>query len=129
MCFTTENNNLSIALELYQLIWQRETKEMISIRQVDNQEKGLGLIGPGNGFLTTILEKIFGGFKTFQIHAILHDVFGRIYLKTGKGPGYLYVFRDSKLKGSSLCGHISGLIYCLIYGNNACKEIIKRYDK
>ena len=125
----SSNHNLSQALELYKLVWELYTCQEISIEEIDLQERGLGLIGPGDGILTYILEKCFGRFNAFRLHALFHDVFGRIYNKTKKGPGYMYVYDDAPamLKRSSLCGHISGLSYCLVFGKGICEKISKRY--
>lgn len=42
------------------------------------KKKHPDLRGPGNWFLTRMLEKLFGRSKTFKTHAMLHDVFGNI---------------------------------------------------
>ena len=71
----------------------------ILIEEIDAQETGLGLIEPGNGHLTRVLETLFGWSSTFQLHPLYHNVFGKIYLKTRKKPGYTYVFTNCILKG------------------------------
>ena len=71
----------------------------ISIEEIDVQETGLGLIRPGNGQLGQLFEIIFTWSSTFRLHALHHDVFGRIYLKTKKEVGYNYVFRNCVFKG------------------------------
>ena len=81
------SSNLPEALEVYRAAWLILTKTEISIEEIDTQETGLGLIGPGNGRLTKLLEILLGWSSTFRLHALYHDVFGRIYLKTKKGPG------------------------------------------
>ena len=74
-------SNLQEALEVYRAEWLILTKTEISVEEIDVQEMGLGLIGPGNGRLM-LLETLFGISSTFRLHALYHDVFGRIYLKT-----------------------------------------------
>ena len=78
---------------------------------------GKGLIGPGQGHLTKMLEQLFGSSKTFKTHAMLHDVFGNFYLDHEEGPGYAYaspVWLLEFLRDESLVGQISGLLFCLI---------------
>ena len=70
------------------------TKTEVSVEEIDVQETILGLIGPGNRLLTRLLETLFRWSITFRLHALYHDVFGRIYLKTKKEPGYTLVFRN-----------------------------------
>ena len=84
------SSNLPEALEIYRAAWLTLTKTKISIAEIDVQETGLGLIGPGNGRLTRLLEILFGWSSVFRLHALYHDVFGRIYLKTKKRPGYTW---------------------------------------
>ena len=90
----------------------------ISIAETDVQEAGLGLIRPGNGRLIRLLEILFGWSSTFRLRALYHDVFGRIYLKTKKGPGYTYVIRNYTFKGSPLFRHLTGLLNCILFGKN-----------
>ena len=113
------SSNLPEALEVYRAAWLMLTKTEISIEEIDTQETGLGLIGPGNGHLTKLLEILFGWSSTFQLHALYHDVFGRIYLKTKKGPGYIF-------KGSPLFGHLTGLLSCILFGKNIGRMIVNR---
>ena len=58
----------------------------ISVEEIDVQETGLQLIGPGNGRLTKLLKILFRWPSAFRLHALYHDVFGRIFLKTKKEP-------------------------------------------
>ena len=52
-------SNLPEALEVYGAAWLKLTKMEISIEEIDVQETGLRLIGPGNGRLTKLLEILF----------------------------------------------------------------------
>ena len=109
---------LQEALEVYRAAWLILTKMEISIAEIDVQEAGLGLIRPGNGRLIRLLEILFGWSSTFRLRALYHDVFGRIYLKTKKGPGYAYVIRNCTFKGSPLFRHLTGLLSCIFFGKN-----------
>ena len=80
---------------------------------VDTYENGLG-----NG--------LFGWSSTLRLHALYRDAFGRIYLKTKKGPGYTYVFRNYIFNGSNLFGHLPNRTVELYfiwekYRKNDCK--------
>ena len=72
------SSNLAQALEAYRAAWSMLTKTEISIEETDAQETGLGLIGPGNGLLTRLLETLFACSRTFRLYALFHDVFRRI---------------------------------------------------
>ena len=83
------------------------------------QEIGLGLNVPRNGYLTRLLETLFGWSSTLRLQALYHDVFERIYLKTKKGPFYNYV-----CTGSPLFGHLTGLLSCILSGKNSGRIIV-----
>ena len=53
------SSNLPEALEVYRSAWLILTKTEISVKEIDVQETGLGLIGPGNGRLAKLLETLF----------------------------------------------------------------------
>ena len=59
------SRNLQEALEVHRAAWLILTKTEISIAEIDVQETGLGLIRPGNGRLTRLLEILFGWSSTF----------------------------------------------------------------
>ena len=59
-------------------------------------------------------------------HAFYHDVFGRIYLKTKKEPGYTYVFRNCIFKGSPLSAHLTGLLSCILFGKNIGRMTVNK---
>ena len=91
------------------------TGKDLTLQEIYEKHPDLGLIGPGKGCLTRILEKIFGSCATFQRHALLHDVFGRFYTDFGEGPGYAYaspIWLPSWIRATAFVGHISGLIFC-----------------
>ena len=93
------SSSLPEALEVYRAAWLILTKTEISFEEIEAQETGLGLIGPGNGCLRKLLETLLGWSSKLPLYALYHNVLGRIYLKTKKGPGYTYVFRNCILKG------------------------------
>ena len=102
---------------VYRDLYYRNFKTHISIDDIlelNNNE--IGLIGPGNGCLTHILERVFGGSHILHSHSILHDAFGRFYDHYSLDRGYTYVIPENRtpkwVKRSPLCGQISGLIYC-----------------
>ena len=71
-----------------------------------------------------LLEILFGWFSTFQLHALYHHVFGRIYFKIKKGPGYTYLFRNCIFKGSPPFGYVTTAELYLIWGKywkNGCE--------
>ena len=107
---------------VYQYLHIKNFKTYISIDDVlELNDKEIGLIGPGNGCLTWFLEKIFNMSDILHSH-ILHDAFGRFYAHYSyahysSDRGYTYVIPKNLtpncVKRCPLCGHISGLIYCV----------------
>ena len=98
----------------YQYLCEITGKDL-AFEDIYKKHVNLGLIGPGNGFLTGILEKLFGSSETFKKHAVLHDVFGNFYLDFEEGPGYAYaspLWLPSFLRDEPLIGQISGLLLC-----------------
>ena len=75
----------------------------------------MGLIGPNNGRLTHILERLFNRFKYSRTHSILHDAYGRFYLYYKLDRGYCYCWPKSSayMKQSPLFGHITGFWFSL----------------
>ena len=103
---------------LYQYLYLNHYDIMLSIDDVlelNNNETGL--IGPGNGCLTHILERIFNRSDILHSHSIMHDAFGCFYTHHSLDRGYTYVIPKNRtpkcVKRSPLCGQISRLIYCL----------------
>ena len=82
---------------------------------ITENESDIGLIGPGHGCLTSICEKLCPN-RVCHLHSILHDVYGRIFLKYNQGRGYVYMFNAPNwMKLSPFFGHISGLMYSIYY--------------
>ena len=117
-----QHNNLNDVILKSALVYQyrylNHYDEILStdeILKLNNNE--IGLIGPGNGCLTHILERIFNQSDILHSHSILHDAFGRFYTHHSFDRGYTYVIPKNRtpkcIKRSPLCGQISGLIYCL----------------
>ena len=111
---------------MYRPAWLVPGKTEISIEEIDAQETGLGLNRPGNGCLTKLLETLFGWSSTLSLHTLYCDVFGRIYLKTKKGPSFTNVFRNCIFKGSPLSGHLIGLLSCILFGKNIGGVIVNK---
>jgi hypothetical protein len=66
-----------------------------------------GLIGIGDSWL----ERIFGNFKVFRLHAVLHDASGYMKRKYNVGPGYVYSIINFP-RNSCFLGHVTGLSLC-----------------
>ena len=78
---------------------------------------GIGLIGPGDGWLTAILHKLFGWHPYIRSHGILHDAYGQFYNKYHHDKGYMYTINEKKtypwMKKCMFLGQITGLYYCI----------------
>ena len=79
----------------------------LSLREMDRKYKFGWTIGYGNSYL----ELLFGHFKIFRLHAILHDAAGAVRAHSGKRPGYCYMIRRGL--NSCLLGHVTWLLFCL----------------
>jgi len=106
---------------VYQYLYHKHFNECITIDHVLEINNGeIGLLGPGNGCITKILERMLGWSNRLHSHSILHDAFGRFYNDYGMDRGYLYLipmrFTPKCLKGNPLCGQIFGIIFCLSKG-------------
>ena len=73
----------------YQYLCVKANKDL-SLKKNLEKHSDLGLIGPGHGTITYILEKFFSSSQTFKKQAMLHDAFGNFFLDFGEGPGYCY---------------------------------------
>ena len=78
-----------------------------SLRKMNQKHKFGGTIGYGNSYL----ELLFRHFKTFRLHAILHDAAGAVRAHSGKGPGYCYM--TGRGPNSCFLGHVTGLLFSL----------------
>ena len=77
---------------VYQYLYLRNFKTYLSIdRVLELNDNEIGLIGPGNGCLTQLLERIFYQSDILHSHSILHDAFGRFYDHHQLDRGYTYV--------------------------------------
>ena len=79
----------------------------LSLREMDQNFTFGGTIGYGDSYL----EFLFRHFKTFRLHAILHDADGAVRAHSGKGLGYCYMI--ARGPNSCLLGHVTGLLVCL----------------
>ena len=84
------------------------------ILEINNGE--IGLISPGNGFITWLFERTFGWIDILNSHSILHDAFGRFYDHHELSRGYTYAIPEKHstkhMKKSPLCGQVTGILYC-----------------
>ena len=106
----------------YQYLCVKANKDL-SLKEILVKHSDLGLIGPGHGTITHILEKLFSSSQTFKKHAILHDAFGNFFLDFGEGPGYCYaspIWLPSFMRDAPVMGQISGLLMC--YGTGFSYE-------
>ena len=103
------------AVLVYQYLCIHNNHVLLNAADILSKHPDIGLIGPGHGMLTKILEYCFNSVQLFCNHAILHDAFGRFYHDYRRGPGYCYAIsiRLPKLfRNSPLLGHVSGLLFC-----------------
>ena len=102
---------------VYQYLYYKHFKTILSIDNILYIHNDIGLIGPGNGRITRFFERTLGWIDVIHSHSILHDAYGRFYNRYSLDRGYCYAIpknATSKLmKRSPLCGQISGLIYCI----------------
>ena len=59
----------------------------LSLREMDQKF----IFGEHIGYGNTCLDSVFGYWKVFTLHAILHDAAGAVRSHSGKGPGYCYM--------------------------------------
>ena len=111
-----DKNVLKAAIAYKYLLAAYLNIKNVTIEQIlIENDYDIGLIGPSHGCVTSICEKICPN-RVCHLHSILHDCYGRIYLKYGKGRGYVYMFNASKwMKACPFLGHITGLLYSLYY--------------
>ena len=112
-----DNKILKSAL-VYQYLHFFYFERDISINKILELNNGeIGLMGPGNGFITWLFERTFGWIDILNSHSILHDAFGRFYDHHELGRGYTYTipekYTTKLIKRLPLCGQISGLLYCV----------------
>ena len=110
------NEQILKSVLIYQCLYYNEFHTILSVDDILlEHENEIGLIGPGNGCTTGVLEKLFGKFKCCHVHSALYDAFGRFYTKYKKGRGYCYVLKKSSkfLKTSPLFGRITGFVWSI----------------
>ena len=78
----------------------------LSLREMDQKFKFGGTNVYGNSYL----EFLFRQFKTFRLHAILHDAAGAVRAQSIKGPGYCYMI--GRGPNSCLLGHVTRSLFC-----------------
>ena len=59
----------------------------LSVHEMDQKFKFLGLIGYENSYL----DSVFRYSEVFRLHAIPHDAAGAVRSHSSKGPGYCYM--------------------------------------
>ena len=116
------NDQILKSATVYKLLYFSEFNKIITVDEILNTFDGeIGLIGPGNGCFTYTLETLFGKIKCCHLHSAFHDAYGRFFMKYKRGRGYCYVIPKNMtthcLKNSPLLGHISGLIWSIIYSS------------
>ena len=90
---------------------------MIKINDILELYDGeIGLIGPGSGCFTHILEKLFGKIKCCHLHSAMHDAYGRFLIKYQRGRGYCYVIPENITPYCFKNSPISGHIYHALFG-------------
>lgn len=103
---------------VYQYLYHKHFKTYISVSDIiELNDDGLGLIGPGNGCITWLLEGTLGWSDIIHGHSILHDAFGRFYNNHSLDRGYTYIIPENitpdYIKRNPLCGQVIGIIFCL----------------
>ena len=112
------NDKILKSALVYQYIHFYYFERDISINKILELNNGeIGLMGPGNGFITWLFEKTFGWIDILNSHSILHDASGGFYDHHELGRGYTYAipekYTTKLIKRSPFCGQISGIIYCV----------------
>ena len=77
----------------------------------DFYNTAFGLVGPGPGMMTEILEATVGWIPSIRLHGIIHDGFGLVYNAWHVGPGYNYSGPSffGLGNGNMLAGQVEGL--------------------
>jgi hypothetical protein len=71
--------------------------------------KGFGLVGPGDGWLTSVLDTTLGWIPSVRLHGIVHDAHGFAYNTWGLGGGYTYTGVDLLPSSSPQAGQVGGM--------------------
>jgi len=86
----------------------RENGVTKSVDDILADEPYIGLLGQKDEF------EAFHNIRFLQLHAILHDAYGRVHTKYGFDRGYTYCF-DAPLclRDSPFCDHLAGFWFCM----------------
>jgi RHS repeat-associated protein len=71
--------------------------------------KQFGMVGPGTGMTTTVLDKLVGWIPSVRLHGVLHDGYGLAFQTWSAGPGYSYAGMSLLADDNPLAGQITGL--------------------
>ena len=96
---------------------------IVDLKLINEKAPFGGIIGIGD----SKLEKVFGKFKIFKLHAVLHDAAGFMKTNYSMGPGYVYFSNQFSRLNSCLLGHVSGIIYC-IYLSIVYKKVYESFN-
>ena len=99
-CFANDSNRKNCLLSACAMI-----DSECNLRAIDKTALYGGMIGIDN----SKLERVFGQFKLFRLHAVIHDACGFMKQHYDIGPGYSYVIRCPT--NSCLVGHVTGLFF------------------
>ena len=86
----TKKRRIIAAALIYQFLIEKWTDKTLTLDKILIKHPDIGLIGPGNGLITWILDGLLKRSQIICTHAILHDAFGRVYIDYKVGPGYCY---------------------------------------
>ncbi|HEX5749738.1 MAG TPA: FG-GAP-like repeat-containing protein [Archangium sp.] len=99
--------------------WQKQYGEMvervtggaISAGEAIALNSTGGLVGPGGGLATQVLDTLTGWIPGVRAHSVLHDTAGFLRTSFDAGPGYLYVTADffNMSAKNPLAGQVEGL--------------------
>ena len=108
---------------VYQRLYGKAFKQQILVPEILNlYDQEIGKIGPGNGCMTSVCEKLFGNNNHCHQHSCFHDAYGRFYEKFKKGRGYCYAipekYTTNFMKKSALLGHITGFYWSIKHSSD-----------
>jgi RHS repeat-associated protein len=72
-------------------------------------EAGFGMVGPGSGLTTTVLEKLVGWIPSVRLHGVVHDAYGFVFNTWQMGPGYTYAGQLLLSRGMPVAGQVTGV--------------------
>ncbi|HEX5748654.1 MAG TPA: RHS repeat-associated core domain-containing protein [Archangium sp.] len=72
-------------------------------------EKGFGMVGPGSGMTTTVLEKLVGWIPSVRLHGVVHDAYGFAFNTWQIGPGYTYAGQLLLSQDMPVAGQVTGV--------------------